>query len=627
MAQHSQFKLLSERRFGPFFLTQFLGAFNDNVFKNALVIMIAYQVAVAEGSKDLLVNLAAGLFILPFFLFSASSGQLADKFEKSALIRKIKLLEVGIMGLAAVAFLLQSVPMLFLILFLMGFQSALFGPVKFGILPQHLREHELVGGNGLVEMGTFLAILLGTIVGGVLIAIHGVGPMIVAAVVVAIAALGYLASRRIPIAAPVDPGLTFNWNLITATVHNVRFARENRTVFLSILGISWFWFYGATVLAQLPNYAPRVLGGNEHVLTVLLALFSVGIGLGSLLCERLSGHKVEIGLVPLGSIGMTVFGADLYFARPDYVADAALIDAATFLADPSQWRIIADIVLLGLFSGFYIVPLQALVQSRSEPSRRSRIIAANNIINAGFMVGSALFAIALLSAGLTIPQLILATAVVNAVVALYIYTLVPEFLWRFLVWILINVGYRIDAKGLQQVPDEGPCLLVCNHVSYVDALIIAGCIRRPVRFVMDHRIYDTPVLHAVFRLAGAIPIASARANPKLLEQAFERISDTLRAGEVVCIFPEGRLTADGEIGEFRAGTERILKRDPVPVVPLALKGLWGSVFSRKHGGAFKRLPRAFRSRIALEVGDVVAPDAATIDRLRERVMQLRGQAA
>ena len=625
MSANNQFSLLKQRRFGPFFLTQFLGAFNDNVFKNALIILIAFQTVGLASGVDTLINLSAGLFILPFFLFSATAGQFADKYEKSRLIRLIKLLEIVIMIAAAIGFYMGNIPLLIGLLFLMGTQSTLFGPIKYGILPQHLKEEELVGGNGLVEMGTFLAILLGTMTGGILIGLAEVGVALVAIAVIIIACLGYLASRGIPIAAPVDPELRINWNPVTETWRNLNFIRGNRTVFLSVLGISWFWFFGAAYLAQLPNYTKLTLGGNEQVVTLLLTLFSVGIGVGSLLCERLSGHKVELGLVPFGSIGLTLFGIDLYFAAPDAGFTGELLSAAGFLGTPGSWRVIMDILLIGLFGGFYIVPLYALVQQRSLPSHRSRVIAGNNILNALFMVVSAVMAILLLNAGLSIPQLFLVMALLNALVAIYIYSLVPEFLMRFIVWILIHTVYRVQKEGLEQIPDEEPAVLVCNHVSFIDALVIAGCCRRPVRFVMHHRIFRIPVLSFVFRTAGAIPIAPAKEDPKMLEQAYERIAKALRAGEVVCIFPEGQITGDGEINSFRSGIERIIQRNPVPVIPMALRGLWGSFFSRRGGPAMRHWPRQFWSRIGLAVGTPSPPERVSANALQAVVAELRGE--
>ncbi|MGD8574599.1 MAG: MFS transporter [Gammaproteobacteria bacterium] len=426
------FALLGKRRFGPFFLTQFFGAFNDNVFKNALVILIAYRAAASTSESNTLVNVAAGLFILPFFLFSASAGQLADKYEKSRLIRRIKLAEIAIMVLAALGFWRNDTGWLIAVLFLMGAQSAFFGPVKYGLLPQYLHEDELVGGNGLVEMGTFLAILLGTILGGVLIAIAGSGPFWVALAVVSIALAGYLSSRGIPVGPAAAPALRFNFNPFSETWRNLAFLGRDRVILVSVLGISWFWCFGATYLAQLPNYTRLTLYGTEHVVTLLLALFSIGIGVGSVLCDRLSRHHVETGLIPFGASGLTVFSVDLYFAP--HAAGGPLVGAAAFLAGPGGWHVAGDIVLIGLFGGFYIVPLYALIQARAEPTHRSRVIAANNIVNALFMVFSAVLAITLLKAGLSIPQLFLVVAGLNVVVIVSICLAVPEFWRRFLAW-------------------------------------------------------------------------------------------------------------------------------------------------------------------------------------------------
>ncbi|RUQ37873.1 MAG: MFS transporter [Candidatus Competibacteraceae bacterium] len=625
MATGNEFTLLRQRRFLPFFLTQFLGAFNDNVFKNALIILIAFQMANVDAARsNFLINLCAGLFVLPFFLFSASAGQLSDKFEKSRYIRWVKLLEIAIMIGAAVGFMLNSVALLIAMLFMMGCHSTLFGPVKYSIMPQHLKPEELVGGNAWVEMGTNLAILLGTILGGVLIA-WPQGHMWVSGAVIMIAVLGYLVSRAIPQAPPAAPDLRFNWNPVSEAWRILRFTYGNFTVFQSVLGISWFWFLGSVYLAQLPNFTRLTLGGGEHVVTLLLTLFAVGIGTGSLLCERMSGRQVELGLVPFGSIGLTLFGVDLFFATPAAPpAGSELLGMLAFLSQPGSWRIVLDVVAIGMFGGFFIVPLYALVQQRSEPSHLSRVIAGNNILNAVFMVAAAVIAIILLDLGLSIPQLLLAMAILNAAVAAYIFSLVPEFLMRFMVWILVNIGYRLKTRGLDHIPDQGPAVVVCNHISYMDALVVIGCCRRPIRFVMDYQIFKVPVLNFVFRTAGAIPIASAREKPEILKQAYDRVARYLEEGEVVGIFPEGRLTEDGEIGPFKAGIEHIVQRTPVPVIPMALRGMWGSFFSRRYGKAMSHLPRRFWSRIELAVGEPTPPEQATSALLRERVRALRG---
>lgn len=615
-------KLLSSKRFCPFFITQILGAFNDNLYKNGLTIFIAFQAAnISQENSNSLVNIAAGLFILPFFLFSPIAGQLADKFEKSILIRRIKLLEIVIMLLAAVAFIAQSPAMLVAILFLMGTQSALFGPVKYSLLPQILKPEELVGGNAMVEFGTFVAILLGLIVGVFTI---GIGTTAMALAVVITAIIGYLASRSIPLIAAADPGLKISFNIPRQTLAILRDARANQTVFFSILGISWFWFIGITYVTQLPNYVRYELGGDEQVYVLLLAMFSIGIGAGSFLCERLSGRIVEIGLVPIGALGLTVFGIDIYFSQ-NLASGPELIDTASFIAQPGSLRVIFDILMLGVSGGIYIVPLYALVQQRSDAKKRSRIIAANNVLNALFMVVASLYGLFALSAGISIPLLFCIMAVMNAAVALFIFTMVPEFIMRLLVWLLVHTVYRVDKVDLDNIPDEGPALLICNHVSFVDALVLAGSIRRPIRFVMYYRIFEIPLLSFIFKTAGAIPIAGAREDPELMARAFDKISAALADGELMCIFPEGKISIDGELNAFKPGVRQILQRNNVPAIPLALRGVWGSFFSRKYGKAMSTLfPRGWFNRIELVAGNAFDGNKVELQEMRQRILELRG---
>ena len=625
MENHSQFRLLRERRFAPFFLTQFFGAGNDNIFKFAFTVLATYSAADWGGLDSRSAGaVIGGLFILPFVLFSATSGQLADKYEKSRLMRLVKDFEIAVMLLIAAGFIWKIVALLFLGIFLMGLHSTLFGPVKYAYLPQHLDDQELTGGNGMVEMGTFVAILLGTMIGGELIAIPGHGPVYVAAISIAIAVLGRIAAGFIPQSPPADPALKITWNPVSETWRNLMVARENRSVFLSVLGVSWLWFFGSVFLTSFAGFSKEVLGGNESVVTLLLAVFSIGVAIGALLCERLSGHKVEIGLVPFGSIGMTVFAVDLYFASAG-MAPTGIVGVGAFLSDGANWRVVADLFLLALFGGFYSVPLYALIQSRCQPSHRARVFAANNILNALFMVVAAVMTAGLLYSGFSLPELFLAVAILNAAVAIYIYTLVPEFLMRFIVWMLIHSVYRLEKQGLDNIPEEGPAVLVCNHVSFVDALVIAAACRRPIRFVMDHRIFRLPVLNFVFRTGRAIPIAPAKENPEMLEKAYAEIASGLRSGDLIAIFPEGRVTDTGEMYPFRTGIRSIVEATPVPVVPIALRGLWGSFFSRKDGAAMSR-PSRLRmfSRIGLAVGAPVPPAKALPEFLQEQVLALRG---
>ena len=620
----NQFQLLTQRRFAPFFWTQFLGAGNDNIFKFAFTVLATYQAA-AWGGLDAKVAgpIIGGLFILPFMLFSATAGQLADKYDKARLARLVKNFEIVFMLVIGAGFAFRMASLLFIGVFLMGCHSTLFGPVKFAYLPQHLAESELTGGNGLVEMGTFVAILLGTLLGGALIAIPEVGPTYVAATSLLIAVIGRFAAGMWPLSPAPEPGLKINWNPFTETWHNLKIAARDRTVFHSLIGNSWLWFFGSIFLTSFTGFAKEVLGGNEQVVTLLLALFSIGIGLGCVLCEKMSGHKVEIGLVPFGSIGMTVFALDLYFASSG-MKPTLVEGLGPFLHAARNWRVMADLFLLAMFAGFYSVPLYALMQARAEKAYRARIIAANNILNAIFMVVASIMAAVLLSAGLTLPQLFLVVGIMNMAVALYIFLLVPEFLMRFLVWMLIHTFYRVKKDGLQNIPDEGACVLVCNHVSFVDALVIAGCISRPVRFVMDYRIFKVPVLNFVFRTAGAVPIASAKEDPVMLEAAYDRIDEYLKQGEVVCIFPEGRITDNGDLYPFKKGVTRIIERTPAPVIPMALRGLWGSFFSR-WGGVAMRYPRGVFSNIALVIDPAWPPATVTPEGLRIKVAAMRGE--
>lgn len=624
MSDSNQFSLLGQRRFAPFFVTQFLGALNDNIFRNGLVILITFQgVRIAGMDAGQLANVAGALFILPFFLFSATAGQLADKYEKSRLMRSIKLLEIVLMVLAAFAFVTQSYSVLLVVLFLMGCQSTLFGPVKYAYLPQQLATDELVGGNALVESGTYMAIIFGLIVGGISVAADYENQSILASCLVVTAVFGYLASRQIPSTRPVDPDLKINWNAWTETWHIVGFAREERSVFLSILGISWFWFFGSAMTIQLPAYTLGILNGNEAITTTLLVAFAVGVGVGSLLCERMSGHRIELGLVPFGSIGLSLFAIDLFFSQPDAQV-VAVNSVSEFLARPGSWRILIDLSLLGAFGGFYSVPLYALIQDRTERQHLSRVIAANNIINALFMVAAAILAFGVLAAGLSIPQFYLILAVLNALVAIYIFTLLPEFLMRFLVWILINMLYRVRPTGLENIPDEGPAVLVCNHVSFVDALLVGGSIRRPVRFVMYYKIFQIPLLSFIFKTAKAIPIASAKEDETLLAEAFDQIDKELDAGQIVCLFPEGGISTDGEVQRFRPGIEKIIERRGVPVIPIALGGLWGSWFSRRSGGGLRKIPGRLWARVNVRIGEAVRSEDVTAASLELLVRTLRG---
>ena len=628
MSGHSQFALLRQRRFLPFFIVQALGAFNDNVYRQAIIGLLFY-LGVSDDERSLYTTLAPAIFILPYFLFSALAGQIADKLEKSRLIVITTTMEIVIMSLAAVGFLTGSLPVLLVALFCTGLQSTLFGPVKYSVLPSVLKPEELTGGNGLVEMGTAMSILSGMIAGGLIFTLAAAqGPVVAATAVIALAVCGNLVARMIPKVDAGAPDLKINWNPLPESLAVLRMAREQPAVRNAILGVSWFWFVGTILTSQLPNYAIINLGGEPTLYLFVLALFSIGTGVGSMLCEKLSGRTVEIGLVPLGAFGMTAFLLDLYFARAG-VATAQELSIGQFVQQPGSTRIIIDLLGIGLFTGFFVVPLFALIQSRTPRAQMSRVFAALNIQNSGFIVAAAGVGLAAHAAGMTIPQLFLALAIANAVVAIYIFTIVPEFLMRFLSWLMVRALYRLRPQGIEDnVPDEGPALLVCNHVSYMDALILSASIPRPVRFVMYYRIFNIPVMSWIFRTAKAIPIAGAKEDPALMQRAFDEVDAALADGQLVCIFPEGALTRDGGMTAFKSGVEKILERRPVPVVPLALRGMWSSMWSRRDTRLGRmRVPRRVRADVAVVAGAPVEGRTATASQLEHRVRELRGDQA
>ncbi len=622
----NQFALLSQRRFAPFFWTQFLGAANDNVFKFAFTVLVTYRLQVDWLPPSLAGLVIGAVFIAPFLLFSATSGQLADKYDKALMTRLVKNLEIAIMVLAAIGLFTTNVALMLGCIFGLGLHSTLFGPVKYAYLPQHLGERELTGGNGMIEMGTFVAILLGNLAGGLLIALPAGtwlnGAQAVAVVSLVLAALGRAVSQFVPVTPATAPNLKINGNPVSETWANLKLAHGNIVVFRSLLGISWMWFFGVVFLAQFPSFAKDVLHGDEHVASLLLVVFSVGIGVGSLLTETLSRRHVEIGLVPLGAIGMTVFAADLYLASRG-LPDVPTQTVSAFLANSAHWRVLFDLFALSLSAGLYSVPMYALIQLRAPASHRARIIAANNILNAVFMIASSVIVGALLAAGVTIPQVFGLTALANLVVALYIFLLVPEYLLRFVAFVASRLVYRFEVRGDEHIPIEGPAIIACNHVSFVDAVLLMAASPRPIRFVMDHRIFNVPVLGWLFKLAKAIPVAPQKEDPVAYAAAFQAADQVLADGDLLGIFPEGAITRDGALQPFKGGIMKILERRPVPVVPVALQNLWGSYFSRVEGRALvKPFRRGLFSRVGLVAGSALPAPAVSPDALHAQVSDL-----
>ncbi|MCC4858094.1 MFS transporter [Vibrio lentus] len=621
MNNDSQSSLLTQKRFLPYFITQFLGAFNDNIFKNVLLLFVAFaSVDTLPISSNLFINLAAGLFILPFFLFSALAGVLADKYEKSWFIRKVKLLEVVIMSLGAIGFIYESYAILLLLLFLMGTQSAFFGPVKYALLPQQLESKELVSGNALVETGTFLAILIGTLGAGI-IASEENSKLIAAVCIVTFAVLGYLASYFIPEALSNAPDLKVKWQPITLTRQTLAIAKKDRPTFQALMAISWFWFLGATYLTQFPNFTKVYLNGTESAVAFLLALFSVGIAIGSLACDKLSNHRIEIGIVPMGSLGISIFGFLMAVSIPDALPD--FDSFKNFVSYSELWPLFAYLLLLGMSGGIFIVPLYSLMQFRAKPTERAQVIAGLNIYNSLFMVGSAVLGIVFLSVlQLSIPQLFALLAVFNTLVMFALFYQVPIYAFRFFTWVVTHTMYRVKHKNLHNLPEKGGALIVCNHVSYMDALLLSAVCPRLIRFVMEEDYAKLPPLRRFLKRAGVIPISAT--NRSSIRNAFKEVERALHEGHIVCIFPEGKLTSDGEVAEFMRGMELIIRRSPVPVIPMALKGLWGSYFSRFKGSACKGLPNRFWTKIEIEAGRPILPKDTSCETLRQSVAELRG---
>ncbi|MCH2190421.1 MAG: MFS transporter [Gammaproteobacteria bacterium] len=616
--------LIGEKRFLPYFCTQFLGAFNDNIYRNAFAILITYFLT-KEDNEGVIVNAALVAFILPFFLFGAIAGQLADKFEKAKLIRYIKVAEILIMLVGSVALYMQSVGWMLTVLFALGSQSAFFGPIKYSILPQHVNKDEILSANAYVEAGTFVAILLGTILGGTLANYMGVDidyQYALMGAIVGFAILGWFASALIPYAPAASPELKLSFNVPRSTVNIISKTHDNKPVFAAIMANSWFWFFGAVVMTQFPVFAKEVLSGDAAVATLLLATFSIGIGLGSFACSAFSRGHVEMGLVPFGAFGISLFSWLL--SSTDVATSVELRSLSEIIHVPGIWWVVFNLTMIAFSSGLFIVPLYAFMQVASDEKHRSRTIAVNNILNSIFMVIAGGLGMVLTALEYTVLEIYQFVAIANAVVAAYIFSKVPEHFLRLLSWLLMHSIYRIKKRDLDKLPKEGPVLVVCNHVSFFDPPILLGVLPRAARFVMWHGFYDIPVVGRIFKWLKTIPIGSPRENPELIREAYDKIAEELEAGNMVVIFPEGHITRTGELNKFQPGIDKILKRTPVPVVPMALRGMWGTWTSRKKGRALKGFPTGYMKRLTVIADDPIAPEEASRSLLFEKVLQLRG---
>lgn len=573
-------QLLFSRRFLPLFLTQFLGAFNDNLFKNSMVMLITYRVAASTGmNTQILVTLAAGLFMLPYFLFSATAGQLADKIDRARLSCIVKIVEIILMVFAAVGFYMSNVWFLMFVLFCMGAQATFFGPLKYALLPQHLSEKELLPGNSYIEAGTFLAILLGTISGGLLILRDGgIGEVSFAVIFCAVA--GYLSSRFIPEAPAPDPSLTLGYNIAKETLRIINFAHTDEKVYLCILGISWFWLLGSVYLSQFPTLAKDVVHGDETVVTLFLTIFSVGIGIGSMLCNKLLKGLVHSTYVPLAILGITIFTADLYYSSGNrvYSEVTGLLDIDGFLKYTASLRILADLFFTAMCGGIFIVPLYAIMQMRSPVEQRARIIAANNVMNAVFMVAAAVLTILMLKLHFTIPQVFLSVAILNSFVAVYICKLLPDRLMRSVAQAILSTFYRVEVTGLENFVAAGKrVLIIANHTSFLDAALIAAYLPDTITFAVNTHIAQHPLIRPFLALADTFPLDPT--NPL----ATKALIEAIRKDKKCMIFPEGRITNTGALMKIYEGPGMIADKSGAELLPIRIDGAQYTPFSRLKG--------------------------------------------
>ncbi len=574
--------LFHRRRFLPLFITQALGAWNDNFFKNALLLLATYKLALAPGSDSVMVAVVGGLFILPFFLFSATAGRVADRFDKSRLIVGLKALEILFMALALAGFALANIPMLLATLFLMGVHSTFFSPLKYGLLPEHLRHDELLAGNALVDAGTFLAILVGTIAAGLVIPLAG-GAVAAGVIAMVVAALGLLASLFIPRAPAASPGLTIGFNIVAESAEMVRYAAQRRELFLAILGISWFYAIGATFAAEFPAYVKDTLGGSAHIVTLYLSVFSVGIGIGSLLANRLLRGEISARHVPFAALGMSVFIGDFYLASPAPAAHAGLLSLTGYIADPASWRSLFDLLGLSVCGGIFIVPLYTLLQERSEAAHRARVIAANNTVNALLMVIAAIVTVVLLKIGFSVVSVFLLVGIGNLAVAVYICGLLPQATTKAALAAVLRVLYRVEIRGLENyLAVQGPAIVVVNHVSFLDAALLAAFLPgRPV-FAVDTFIARRWWLRPFLRLFEALPVDPT--SP----MAIRTLTRAVAEGQHCVIFPEGRVTMTGALMKIHEGPGLIADRARARIIPVRVDGAQYTPFSRLRGKVRRR---------------------------------------
>lgn len=566
-----------------------------------------------------LVAMCGGIFILPFFLFSATAGQLADKMSKTTLIRVTKVTEFAVMTLAATGFYFNNFNLLMIVLFLMGTQSAFFGPLKYGIIPQLISRDELVVGNAFIGGGTFLAILIGTILGGV--AVSSPSATIVTAIaVLSISGLGIVSSFLVQNCEPVDRSVRPDYTFFKPTLDIIKLTMKDKNIFQACMGISWFWFIGAAILSLIPSLCKDVFMGSETVGTLFLATFTIGMGIGSFLAERLSQNRPEVGMVPIAAVMMSLFLADMAYCAGQFSAPSgdALLGFKEFFNYDYSLRAIIDLLLVSIFGGTYIIPQFTFLQDYTPRNILSRIIAGNNIWNAIFMVSAAVLIMVLSSLSVSIPEIFFIIAGLNFVFSFYLYFTNSSVTVRFICWFLSKTMYRLKIEGRENIPDEGAVIIACNHVSFIDWILIMSASPRPVRFVIDHAYYYAKGMRFWFKQAHLIPIATKREDPEILNQAFLDMKTGLEEGHVLGIFPEGWITRDGKMKKFQPGIKKITSMHPTVVVPMVIQGLWGSFYSFEGKGVMKGFSLK-RRRVTLKILPAISAEDFDLKKLEELV--------
>tara|TARA_B100000925_G_C22010564_1_gene476176 strand:+ start:2580 stop:4463 length:1884 start_codon:yes stop_codon:yes gene_type:complete len=623
------FKLLKERNFSPFFFTMGLGALNDNLFKSALGILIAYNYPKAEA--DLYIQLSAGLFILPFFLFSGISGQICDQFEKSHLMKKIKTLEIAVMTLGFFAFLSNNLYLQLVSIFLMGAQSTLFGPVKYSYLPESQKSENLLAANSLTSMGTFIFILLGTVSGGILVSkaiLLKFGFMPISISVLILAIVGRIWSSQIPkLESPKRTVLRLN--PIRETLRTIKIMNYGPEIFQSIHGISWFWFFGFFFMASLPSFVRDTLKGDEFTSSIFLTIISIGMGLGSIVCNKISEGDLKKGIIPFASSGITLSGV-IFAMTPtiETIDSNNFLTFSSLLQSNNLWQPLISLFLVGFFGGAYIVPLYTLLQTKSPEETRSQFIACNNIINAIYMVGAAVCSILLLSLGLKLKEIFLIVSLINLVPGLIFLVKYPSDFYLIFFKLLFRLIYKIEIKTEKQLPKEGPVIIASNHISFIDPLLITAAMNRPPIFVMDQFYFDIKLLQWFYTSARAIPIVPKKVCADGLERAMNEIENRLNQSELVALFPEGYISRDGNMIPFKRGVYELSKKNTqIKIIPVAISGMWGSWFSRfNNGRAMSGLPkrRSFRTKISINIGAPINEEKLSTEHIHDRVLELRG---